>query len=420
MKALQIRRNVAKLGMARIASAISPGTAARVGPLEYRTIDEPALPGPGWHRVHTRLAGICGSDLSLVEGHASLYFEDWVSFPFVPGHEVVGELDDGTRVVLEPVLGHEARGFEPPFDGAAPGDGDDYAHLATSGAHVDLEPGIQTGFCCSTGGGWAPEFVAHESQLHRIGDDMPDERAVLVEPLAGGIHAALLTWPRVADATDPVVAVLGAGTMGLAAVAGLRRYVPGVRIVVGARYPHQQSIARAFGADEVVRPDELPRAVRRMVGCHVVGGHLTSGAHATIDAVGTGATVAECLRITRPRGRVVLLGMPADVTLDLTGLWHRETELKGAYTYGTETMPDGRRVRTFELALETATALGAERMLSATYGLADHVDAIAHAASAGRRGGVKVAFDLRASLPNAFRQPAAAESDSADPPHGVR
>jgi threonine dehydrogenase-like Zn-dependent dehydrogenase len=417
-----VRRNVAKLGMARIASAISPATAARVGPLEYRSIDEPVVPGPGWYRVHTRLAGICGSDLSLVEGHASTYFEDWVSFPFVPGHEVVGELDDGTRVVLEPVLGHEARGFDPPFDGAAPGDGDDYAHLATSGAGLHLEPGIQTGFCCSTGGGWAPSFVAHETQLHRIGDDMPDERAVLVEPLAGGIHAALLTWPTVADATDPVVAVLGAGTMGLAAVAGLRRYVPGVRIVVGARYPHQQAIARAFGADEVVRPDELPRAVRRMVGCHVVGGHLTSGAHATIDAVGTAATVAECLRITRPRGRVVLLGMPADVTLDLTGLWHRETELKGAYTYGTETMPDGRRVRTFELALDTATAVGVERLLSATYRLADHVDAIAHAASAGRRGGVKVAFDLRASLPNAFRQPSDADAtpDSSEPRQGDR
>ena len=74
-----------------------------------------------------------------------------MSFPFVPGHEVVGELDDGTRVVIEPVLGHGARGFPLPFDGAAPGDGDDYGHL-TAG---DLEPGIQTGFCTSTGGGWA-------------------------------------------------------------------------------------------------------------------------------------------------------------------------------------------------------------------------------------------------------------------------
>ena len=393
MRALRVSRSVGRLGLARIAGALAPAAAVRIGPLEYARLDPPDLPGPGWHRIRTRLAGICGSDLSMIEGHASTYFDDWVSFPFVPGHEVVGELEDGTRVVLEPVLGHEARGFPPPFAGAAPGDGDDYAHLATG----VLEPGIQTGFCCSTGGGWAPELVAHESQLHRIDDAMTDERAVLVEPLAAGIHAALLTWPTVGPVSAPVVAVLGAGTMGLAAVAGLRRYVPGVQIVVGARYPHQQATARALGADVAVAPGELARAVRRMVGCHVVGDHLTSGAHATIDAVGTGESVATCLRLTRPRGRVVLLGMPADVTLDLTGLWHRETELKGAYTYGTETMPDGARRRTFDLALETADAVGAERLLSASYRLADHVDAIAHAANAGRRGAIKIAFDLRGS-----------------------
>ena len=152
MKALQVRRSVGRLGLARVASALAPAAAVRVGPLEYADVDHPELPGPAGTGCTPRLAGICGSDLSMIEGHASTYFDDWVSFPFVPGHEVVGELDDGTRVVLEPVLGHEARGFRPPFDGAAPGDGDDYAHLATG--HLDA--GIQTGFCCSTGGGWSP------------------------------------------------------------------------------------------------------------------------------------------------------------------------------------------------------------------------------------------------------------------------
>lgn len=395
MRALQVRRSVAKFGMARIASAVAPATAARIGPLELRSIDDPTCPGTGWHRVRTRLAGICGSDLSLVEGHASTYFDDFVSFPFVPGHEVVGELDDGTRVVIEPVLGHAARGHALPFDDAAPGDGDDYAHLATRSADGGIEAGIQTGFCCSTGGGWAPWFWAHDTQLHRVADHVPDERAVLIEPLAGGIHAALLTWPTVQHVPAPIVAVLGAGTMGLAAIAGLRRYVPNVRIIVGARYPHQMAFAKAIGADVVVQAAKLDRAVRREAGCHMIGDQLSSGAHASIDAVGTSESITDCLRITRPRGRVVLLGMPADVRLDLTGLWHRETELKGAYTYGTETLPDGTRARTFDLATDTADHYQAERLLSATYRLDDHVDAIAHAASAGRRGAIKIAFDLR-------------------------
>ncbi|MEQ8436001.1 MAG: medium chain dehydrogenase/reductase family protein [Ilumatobacter fluminis] len=391
MKALQIRRSAGKFGLARVASAVAPATSARIGPLEYRTVDDPECPGDGWHRVQTRLAGICGSDLSLVEGHASTYFDDYVSFPFVPGHEVVGDLEDGTRVAIEPVLGHEARGFAPPFEGAAPGDGDDYAHLATG----RLEPGIQTGFCCSTGGGWAPWFWAHETQLHRLDAAMPDERAVLIEPIAGGVHAALLAAPTIADVADPIVAVLGAGTMGLAAIAGLKRYLPNAHVIVGARYPHQIALATALGADEVVQASKLDRAVRRAAGCHIIGGVLSSGAHVTIDAVGNSGSITDALRITRPRGRVVLLGMPAEVRVDLTGLWHRETELKGAYTYGTETLPDGSTARTFDLAIDTANHYEAERLLSATYRLDDHVDALAHAAEAGRRGAVKIAFDLR-------------------------
>ena len=391
MKALRIDRKAAKFALARLVSPMSPSTAARFGPLELVKDDPPVLPGPGWQRVRPLLTGICGSDLTTVEGHASVYFDDWISFPFVPGHEIVGLLDDGTRVVIEPVLGHEARGFAPPFEGAAPGDGDDYAHLATG----PLEPGIQTGFCCSTGGGWATEFVAHETQLHRVPDAMPDEQAVLIEPAAAGIHAALLTLPVVGGVDRPVVAVLGAGTMGLCAVAGLRRYVPDVRIVVGARYPHQQSLARSLGADVVTSPADLARAVRREVGCHIVGDHLSGGAHAAIDAVGNSASIAATLKLTKPRGRVVLMGMPAEVTVDLTGLWHRETQLVGAYTYGTETLADGSRRRTFDLAIETAAASRLDRLLSATYPLDDYEDAIAHASAAGRRGAVKVAFDLR-------------------------
>ncbi|MEM9038919.1 MAG: medium chain dehydrogenase/reductase family protein [Actinomycetota bacterium] len=405
MKALQVRRSVPRFGAGRIASAVSPSGAARLGPLEYRQIDDPARPdGDGWRQVRTRMSGICGSDLSMVEGHASTYFDDWVSFPFVPGHEVVGELmdgdDAGRRVILEPVIGHAARGVAPPFDGARPGDGDDHAHLATT-SDTGVEPGIQTGFCASTGGGWGPWFWAHDSQLHVVDasvDEFPDERAVVVEPFAGGIHAALMASSALTATPDPVVAVLGAGTMGLTTIAGLRRYVPG-RIIVGARYEHQRRLAAAFGADRVVEAGALDRAVRREVGCHLIGDPdrplLSSGAHVTVDAVGSSDSIADAIRVTRPGGRIILLGMPAHVSFDLTALWHREIEMKGAYTYGTETLPDGTTSTTFDLAIEMVSAVEAERLVSATYRLDDHVDAIAHAAAAGRRGATKIAFDMR-------------------------
>lgn len=147
VKALEFSRKEARYVAAALSSRLRPGSGAATGPLSMVETDPVDLPGPGWHRVQTRLAGICGSDLATVDGRSARYFEPWVSFPFVPGHEVVGLLEDGSRVVLEPVLGHEARGFAPPFPGAAPGDGDDYRHLVSG----HLEPGIQTGYCASTG-----------------------------------------------------------------------------------------------------------------------------------------------------------------------------------------------------------------------------------------------------------------------------
>ena len=400
IKALRIDRNTGRFMLARLVSGFDTGSAARLGPLTYGNIDAPELPGEGWHRVRPLLTGICGSDLATVEGHASTYFENWVSFPFVPGHEIVGRLETGERVVIEPVLGHAARGHALPFEGAAPGDGDDYAHLAMP----PLEPGIQIGFCNSTGGGWASELVAHESQIHRIADDMPDERAVLIEPFAGGIHSALQAIESTRGIDSPVIAVQGAGTMGLCAIAGLRAFAPNAHVVVGARYPAQMRAAKEFGATTVVKSSELARTVRHVVGCHIVGDYLSSGAHATIDAVGNSDSIATSIRITRPRGRVVLMGMPAQVDVDLTGLWHRETELKGSYTYGTETLPDGTRRRTFDVALELAGTFRIERLLSATYPLADYANALRHAAEAGQRGAIKVAFDLRPEQSTKERQ----------------
>ena len=387
MKALLFRRKEVRFAAAMVASRFAAGEGVRVGPLQLTDVDPPALPGPGWQRITPLLSGICGSDLATIDGRASRYFEHLVSFPFVPGHEVVGQLEDGTRVVIEPVLGHEARGGQPPFPGATPGDGNDYGHLVAG----PLKPGIQIGFCASTGGGWSSGFVAHASQLHTLTDAMTDEAAVMIEPTAVAVHAVL----RAGVEPGATVAVLGAGTMGLLTVAALHHLLPGVRVIVGAKYRHQQELAVKFGADLVVEPAQLRRAVRRAVGCTLIGDDLSGGADATIDTLGTSSSIRGAIGITRPRGRVVLMGMPANVHLELTALWHRETELVGAYTYCSEKRPSGERTTSFKLALEMANEFDLGALVSARYPLARFGDAIRHAANAGRRGAVKVVFDLR-------------------------
>ncbi|MGH2830607.1 MAG: alcohol dehydrogenase catalytic domain-containing protein, partial [Actinomycetota bacterium] len=109
---LEIYRSVPRYLAARAVADRLPGLlAGPVAALRLVHRDQPALPGPGWARIVPRLSGICGSDLTTIAGRASFYFSAVVSMPFVPGHEVVGDLahdvdglSAGQRVVIDPVL----------------------------------------------------------------------------------------------------------------------------------------------------------------------------------------------------------------------------------------------------------------------------------------------------------------------------
>ncbi|HET9731079.1 MAG TPA: zinc-binding dehydrogenase [Acidimicrobiales bacterium] len=398
MKALRFERSLPRYAAARVTTPWSAATGAKVSPLRLTDVDPPDLPAEGWRRVNPILSGICGSDLSTISGHSTRYFEPIVSFPFVPGHEVVGELadgpDDGARVVIEPVLGCAARGVHPPCPACAEGHTGACQRLAFG----HLKPGLQTGFCEDTGGGWSQQLVAHPSQIHRVPDGLSDEAAVMVEPTACGVHAALSAGPL----EGATVAVLGAGTLGLTVVAALARWQRPGRLMVAARYPHQRTIAASLGADEVVEPSGLAAAVRLRTRSHRYGAVLTGGADAVFDCVGSAESIQACLAVVRPGGTVVLVGMPGQTSLDLTGLWHREIRLVGAYAYGTETLPGGGApVRTFDLAFELVRDADLGRLVSARYPLDRFPEAVAHASGAGRRGAVKVVFDLRHS----YRRP---------------
>ena len=397
MRGLQFERNLPRFAAARLTSVLTgSGRGAAVSPLRLGELDPPELPGDDWVRVRPLLAGICGSDLATVDGRSSRYFEDVVSFPFVPGHEVVGTVEEpgapgapapGTRVVVEAVLGCIPRGIDPPCPACAAGDVGGCERVAFGA----LSPGLQIGYCADTGGGWSSAgLVAHVSQLHAVADQLSDEDAVMVEPTACAVHAALAARVE-AGAT---VAVLGAGTLGLTFVAALRHLTGPGLVLVGAKHPHQRRLAEEMGADVVVEPEQLHRAVRLRSRSLEASGHLSSGADVVVDCVGSAESIAQCLSLVRPKGRLVLVGMPGTVRLDLASLWHREVELCGAYAYGVELTEGGPR-RSFDLAMEVVAAYRLGRLVSAAYPVERYEEALAHAGAAGRRGAVKVVFDLR-------------------------
>jgi threonine dehydrogenase-like Zn-dependent dehydrogenase len=376
VKALVFSRKPARYAAAMVAGALRPGRGARYGPLDLRDVDPPELHGPDWVRVRPRLSGICGSDLATLDGRSSRYFEPIVSFPFVPGHEVVGELDDGSRVVLVPVLTCATRGINPPCDRCQAG----RINRCERIAYGHLEPGLQAGYCESTGGGWSIVMVAHQSQLVPVPDDLSDEAAVLIEPTACAVRAA-----RQVGGNE--VAVIGSGALGLLTIAALSRSDDRGLVIATAKHPEQRRWAKELGADVVCAPGELERVVRSESHSMMLDhGQLTGGIDHVVDCVGAELSLAQALRVVAPGGTVSAVGMPGVTTLDLTPLWHREVALRGCYAYERDD---------FTTAIELIRDRDLGRLVSATYPLARYQDAIAHAASSGGRGAVKIAFDLR-------------------------
>ena len=133
--------------------------------------------------------------------------------------------------------------------------------------------------------------------------------------------------------------------MGLGVIAALARWTPPATLLVGAKHRHQRDLALQLSGSvstTTADPSELVRAARRVTGSMLIGEgadqRVAGGVDVTIDCVGSAESLRTALAMTRPRGRVVMVGMPGVTTVDLTPMWQREIAVAGAYTYGTETL----------------------------------------------------------------------------------
>jgi threonine dehydrogenase-like Zn-dependent dehydrogenase len=367
--------------------------------LGLEALPAPGLPGPAWVRVRPILSGVCGTDLALLTGKASAVMSPFASFPAVLGHEVVGTVSEvgpaatgatvGARVVLDPLLGCVPRGLAPCRWCA-----DGQPGLCLRLADGPMAPAPMLGFSRDLPGGWSAELLAHISQLHPVPDTLSDEAAVLVEPLSVGLHGVLGAAPQAGER----VLVLGAGTIGLCTVAALELVAPGSVVTVIARHEPQRRLARRLGA-EAIADDALEAAVehtaarrhRPLLGRAV----LTGGFDQVYDCVGSAASLDAAMRVTRPRGRLVLLGGPAEIDrLDWTLAWTRELRIEGSYVYGREesvpAMP-----HTMDLAmrlLSESLELPIGELVTHRFRLAEWRQAMAAALDRRGSGALKVVF----------------------------
>ncbi len=316
-------------------------------PASLIDVPEPDLPGPQWARVAVATGGICGSDLHLFAhntGPSPTLFS-MGSFPFLLGHEIAGSVIEtgprcpfpvGTRVALDPCLPCAARGIDPPCANCARG-------WTSSCLNLDsgiVSSGRSLGFTQGLGGGWAEQVLAHASMLHPLPDAVPDRGATLYEPVSIACHGLLRAAPRDGD---PVL-VVGAGVLGLAAVAAVKGLFPRSAITVLARHPHQAAAAAACGAHHVVRTDATNghfEDLAHISGARVVGFKsdvmLMGGFPLVVEAVGAPRSVTEALRAVAHRGTVLLLGAAGVSEVDLTPIWYKEAALVGSIDHTVDT-----------------------------------------------------------------------------------
>jgi len=379
------------------------GRAPYFGPLSTIFLHEvppPPSPGPGQVRVRNRLCGICGSDLHFVLGEGDFRIAPaailTTAYPYM-GHELVGEVTEVgpgvTRLKVGDRVAHE-RGNSCLGLGRQP-----LCRQCTVGNYNLCERPVEELRSDAVGGGWSEELVMPEGLLFPVPDELTDEQAVLIEPIGSGLRAVCRRIPQPGEK----VLIIGQGTQGLGTLLSIRALQLDCHVTTLARFPFQADVSQRYGADEVIMlGTDLYREAARLTGGKVYEGRfgnrmLLGGFDVVYDCVGIPSTLKDALRLARPRGTVVLVGVFLEpMHIDLTPVWFWETDLIGVLGHGAEDW-QGERVGTFELIarLMREGKMNTDGFVTHSFPLAEYRQAIATAIQQPRTHSIKVVFDYR-------------------------
>ena len=407
MRALTYDLDLARMAAAKIMGSIAPeGFLSALGPLRLTDVPDAKVLGDRWVVVETKMCGVCGSDVKQVfmDAAADNPLSSMVSFPHVLGHEHVGEVVEvgsdvtrvrkGDRVACSPWLSCVVRGL-PECDACKRGQ-TSVCESFTKGAFA---VGMHAGTCRDVSGGFATHVPVHETACFKIPESVPYERAVLADPVAVSLHAILKSPP----ADGESVLVFGCGGVGVVLVHLLASLFPKARVMAVDPRPHARALAEKLGAvktfgttgaaliEEVGGVLEVPVQRPRFGALPWLPGGFAN----IYDTVGSPRTIEAALRVVKPQGAVVLVGVATPARFEWTPLYFKEVRLIGSSGYGVETI-EGKTANAIEHFLDLADAgrIDPDGVLTHRFALASYKDAFLTARSKGGSPAVKVAFDF--------------------------
>jgi threonine dehydrogenase-like Zn-dependent dehydrogenase len=372
----------------------------------YDLIDTDDLPevnliNENWVKIKVKLGGICGTDLHLLALDISTVLSNFVSYPAILGHELVGSIVElgknvdnfsiGERVAIEPILACEVRDLEP-CDSCKT----DNINLCSNLDKGAISPGAYMGLCKDTGGGWGEFVVAHKSQLFKIPESVSYEEAVITEPLATALHGIFKKLPE----EHENCVVIGCGTIGLATITLLKVFSK-ANVIAIAKYPFQSELAKKLGADDVylMKRDMHIKKIGRKLGAKIKSPMmedvilLGGGVDLAIDTVGNTSSLSNAIRLIKYKGTIILVGVPAMMAIDWTPLIAKETTIIPSMAYSYDII-NGKKQRTFQAALDLISSgrVSVKEFLTHRYSIDQYKEALEITTNKKEHDVIKTAF----------------------------
>lgn len=271
-------------------------------------VEEREIPQIGPKDVLLRVlaGGICGTDINIIKFGSEMGIRFGQEF----GHELFGEIAEvGAEVPAEIVKGLKV-GVNP-------------ITAKRAGRRYSLEVGAFSQYIVI-------EDAAINHNLYPFADDVNPLEAVLMEPMSVGFHGAFSVKPQVGEK----IVVLGAGPIGLSAVAGL--IGEGVEDVVVVDIDDWRlAQARELGAKTVNTMNvSLKEGLAEIFGTVNVYGVDIPNIDAFVDAAGAPILFEQVMQIVKPNARIAIIAVyKAEVPVSLSQVMSKEVQIIGASGY---------------------------------------------------------------------------------------